>query len=128
MGRLSKTFTRGVASISGGHTITPGNGLFLTSKTYDALAGYTYTGIRRWSFSLSAGYNRSESIGNIMGEYAGTTAGLQTSRQISHVVHAVAGITANKYQSSSFTGYNRLFWDARVGLSFSPRDIPLRFW
>ncbi|MGB9454469.1 MAG: hypothetical protein WCB12_00360 [Bryobacteraceae bacterium] len=128
MGRLSKTFTRGVASISGGHTITPGNGLFLTSKTYDALAGYTYTGIRRWSFSLSAGYNRSESIGNIMGEYASTTAGLQTSRQISHVVHAVAGITANKYQSSSFTGYNRLFWDARVGLSFSPRDVPLRFW
>ena len=127
-GRLSKTFTRGVAFISGGHTITPGNGLFLTSKTYDALAGYTYTGIRRWSFNLSAGYERSESIGNIMGEYADVVGGLQTSRQITHVVHMVAGITATKYQSSSFTGYNRVFWGARAGLSFSPRDVPLRFW
>ncbi len=127
-GRLSKTFTHGVAFISGGHTITPGNGLFLTSTTYSALAGYSYTGLRRWSFGLSAGYNRSESIGNIVGEYAGITGGVQTSRQISHAVHMVANVTANKYQSGSFVGYNRIFWDARAGLTFSPRDVPLRFW
>jgi hypothetical protein len=127
-GRLSKTFTRGVAYLSGGHTMTPGNGLFLTSKMYTASAGYTYTGIRRWSFNLSGTYGRATSIGNILGEYANTSAGVQTSRQISHVVHMVAGITANKYQSSSFIGYNRLFWDARAGITFSPRDIPLRIW
>jgi hypothetical protein len=127
-GRLSKTFVRGVAYISGGHSMTPGNGLFLTSKMYTATAGYTYTGLRRWSFSLSAGYDRSTSIGNILGEYADANAGLQTSRQITHLVHMVAGITARKYQSGSFTGYNRVIWDARVGLSFSPRDIPLRIW
>jgi hypothetical protein len=127
-GRLSKTFTQGVAYISGGHLMTPGNGLFLTSKTYTAAAGYTYTGIRRWAFNFSAGYDRAQSIGNILGEYGDASAGLQTSRQISHMVHMVAGVTARKYQSASFTGYNRVIWDARVGLSFSPRDIPLRIW
>ncbi len=127
-GRLSKTFTSGVAYITGGHLMTPGNGLFLTSKTYNTGAGYTYSGIRRWSFNLSGGYDRAESIGNILGEYGDWNAGLQTSRQISHLVHMVAGVTARKYQSESFAGYNRLIWDARAGLSFSPRDIPLRIW
>ena len=127
-GRLSKTFSQGVAYVSGGHLMTPGNGLFLTSRQYSASAGYNYTGLRRWAFGLSAGWDRGQSIGNILGEYGDYYGGLQTSRQISHVVHMVAGVTARKYQSSSFTGYNRVFWDARVGLSFSPRDIPLRVW
>ena len=80
-GRLSKTFVRGVAYISGGHIMNPGNGLFLTSRAYKASAGYTYTGLRRWSFNLSAGYDRSQSIGNILGEYGDVSGGLQTSRQ-----------------------------------------------
>lgn len=45
-GRLSQTFQRGVAYVSGGHTVVPGNGLFLTSYATTLLGGYTYTGIR----------------------------------------------------------------------------------
>jgi len=127
-GRLSKTFTRGVGYVTGGHTMTPGNGLFLTSKMYMASAGYNYTGLRRWSFGLSGGYDRSTSIGNILGEYADANAGVQISRQVSHVVHLVSGVTARKYQSGSFSGYNRVIWDARAGISISPRDIPLHIW
>jgi len=127
-GRLSKTFSQGVAYVSGGHSMTPGNGLFLTSRGYTASVGYSYTGLRRWSFGVSAGWDRAESIGNILGEYGDYNASLQTSRQISHVVHMVASVTARKYQSDSFGGYNRVIWDARIGLSFSPRDIPLRVW
>ena len=126
--RLSKTFARGVAYFSAGHVMTPGNGLFLTSVDYNATAGYSYTGLRRWAFSVSAGYDRAKSMGNIIGEYGDYSAGLQTSRQISHLLHLVAGITARQYQSDSFAGYNRVIWDARVGISFSPRDIPLRIW
>ena len=127
-GRLSKTFARGVAYLSGGRTMNPGNGLFLTSKADNVSVGYSYTGLRRWGFSISAGYDRDYSIGNILGEYGDYSAGLQTSRQISHLVHAVASVTARKYQSESFSAYNRLIWDARAGISFSPRDIPLRIW
>lgn len=126
--RLSKTFTRGVAYVSGARTMSPGNGLFLTSSSYDASAGYTYTGLRRWAFSVTGGYDRSKSISNVTGEYGDYSGGLQTSRQISHMLHMVAGINARKYQSNSFSAYNRVMWDARVGISFSPRDIPLRIW
>jgi len=108
--------------------MNPGNGLFLTSKTDSASAGYSYTGLRRWGFNMSAGWDRSNSIGNILGEYGDYSAGLSTSRQISHLVHMVASVTARKYQSDNFASYNHVIWDARVGLSFSPRDIPLRIW
>ena len=61
-GRFSLTFSKGVAYVSGGHSITPGNGLFLTSTATKLLAGYTYTGVRRWSFNMEGGYMRSNAI------------------------------------------------------------------
>jgi len=42
-GRLSKTFSRGVLYVAGGETVTPGNGLFLTSRTASVVGGYGYT-------------------------------------------------------------------------------------
>jgi hypothetical protein len=126
--RLSKTFSTGVVYVSGSRSMNPGNGLFLTSSDYNASAGYTYSGIRRWALSVLTAYDRAQSIGNILGEYGDVSAGVQTSRQIGRMMHLVAGVTARKYQSGSFAGYNHVIWDARVGISFSPRDIPLRIW
>jgi hypothetical protein len=127
-GRLSRTFPKGVAYISGGRGVTPGNGLFLTSIVDTALAGYTYTGLRRWSFGISAGYNRAQSIGNVLGTYGGTTGTVSASRQIVHSVHAVASFSARKYTSVDFSLYNRLIYDVRVGVGYSPGDVPLRIW
>ena len=127
-GRLSRTFPKGVAYISGGRGVTPGNGLFLTSLTTTALAGYDYTGLRRWSFSINGGYNRAESIGNVLGTYGGTGGTLSASRQIVHNVHGIVSFSARQYSSSSFNLYNRLIYDVRVGVGYSPGDIPLRIW
>jgi hypothetical protein len=127
-GRLSRTFPKGVLYISGGRGITPGNGLFLTSVTSTAMAGYNYTGLRRWSFSVSGGYNRSESIGNVVGTYGGSSGTLSASRQIVHSVHGIVSFSARKYSSVDFSLYNRLIYDVRVGVGYSPGDIPLRIW
>jgi hypothetical protein len=127
-GRLSRTFPKGVAYVSGGRGVTPGNGLFLTSITTTALAGYNYTGIRRWSFGASVGYTRANSIGNVIGTYGGTNGSVTASRQIVRNVHAVATINARKYNSDTFSLYNRVIYDVRVGVGYSPGDIPLRIW
>src|ERR1035441_5949841 len=52
-GRLSKTFHRGVLYGAGGESVSPGNGLFLTSRAATVTAGYGYTGLRRWSLGVS---------------------------------------------------------------------------
>jgi hypothetical protein len=127
-GRLSRTFPKGVAYISGGRGITPGNGLFLTSITDTVMAGYSYTGLRRWSFGVSGGYDRAESIGNVLGTYGGASGTLSASRQIVRNVHGVVSFGARKYTSVDFGLYNRLIYDVRVGIGYSPGDVPLRIW
>jgi hypothetical protein len=127
-GRLARTFPKGVAYISGGRGITPGNGLFLTSVMTTVMAGYNYTGLRRWSFGVSGGYQSAESIGNVLGTYGGASGTLSASRQIVRGVHGVVSVGARKYTSANFDLYNRVIYDVRVGVGYSPGDVPLRIW
>jgi hypothetical protein len=127
-GRLSRIFRRGVAYVSAGHTMTPGNGLFLTSATTSASTGYSYTGLRRWSFNIQAQYDRAKSLGNVLGYYGNISGTASASRQLRYGLHAIASFSARQYQSPDFTKYNRLIYSARLGLGFTPGDIPLRIW
>ena len=124
--RLSRTFSNGVAYIGGGQTVTPGNGLFLTSYAATMLGGYTYTGLRRWSFSMQAGFIRSKSVTNVTGAYTNSDATISASRQIFPSVHFVASYSARQYSSPDFSKYNRFVQTATIGLGFAPGDVPLR--
>jgi hypothetical protein len=126
--RLSRTFPSGVAYLSGGRGVTPGNGLFLTSITNTVTAGYNYTGLRRWSLGASVNYSSSSSIGNVLGSYGGVSGALSASRQIMRNVHGVVNVNARQYSSGDFSRYNRLIYDVRVGVGYSPGAIPLRIW
>jgi hypothetical protein len=127
-GRLSRTFSRGIAYISGGRNMTPGNGLFLASIMTTAMAGYDYTGLRRWSLGVSAEYQNATSIENVLGTYGSTGGILRASRQIVRNVHGIVRFSVRKYNSVDFSLYNRLIYDLRVGVAYSPGDIPLRIW
>jgi hypothetical protein len=126
--RFSRTLYRGVIYISGGHSVTPGNGLFLTSSTTSVSAGYAYTGLRRWSFNASANWGKSDSISNVNGSYGSYSGTLSMSRQIARYTHMVIGADARKYNSSDFDNYNRWIYSVRIGLGFSPGNIPMRLW
>jgi hypothetical protein len=127
-GRLSRTFPKGVVFISGGRGVTPGNGLFLTSIMNRAMAGYSYTGVRRWSLGLSASYQSSTSIGNVVGNYGNTSGTLTASRQIVRTLHGIFSFSARQYSSGTFSLYNRFIYDVRVGVGYAPGDVPLRIW
>jgi hypothetical protein len=127
-GRLSETFKKGVVYIAAGHTVTPGNGLFLTSVSTSVLGGYSYTGIRSWSFSLHGSYDNSQSVGNVVGNYKDASGGFSTAHQLGHGFHAIASFDLRKYGSSTFDQYNRLVYEGRVGFGWAPGDVPLRIW
>jgi hypothetical protein len=126
--RLSRSFQRGVAFLSSAYSVTPGNGLFLTSTALSNSVGYSYTGLRLWSLGASATYLRANSISNVIGGYGDIDGSLSASRQIRRFIHMTLSLNAMKYQSPSFTGYNRLTYSANLGLAFSPGTIPLRVW
>jgi hypothetical protein len=131
-GRLSEQFHNGVAYISGGHTITPGNGLFLTSTQTNASAGYTFTGVRRWSLNATVLYIKAstvgETVGGVSGAYGGTSVTVTASRLIAKSMHVVAALNANRYDSPDFSLYNRTLYSARLGFGWTPGDVPLRVW
>jgi hypothetical protein len=127
-GRLSKTFARGVAYVGGGETVLPGNGLFLTSRTASVMAGYGYTGLRRWSLGINVTYISALSIGNVSGSYGNISGSFSMSRSLGHSLSFVTSYSANQYRSPNFTHYNRLIYTGSVGIGWSPGNIPLRIW
>jgi hypothetical protein len=127
-GRLSRTFHNGAFSINAATGITPGNGLFLTSKSTSASVGYAYTGLRYWSANANAGYNHNTAISNVNGTYGGYSAGLHLSRSLVRSMHFVASFDVRQYDSADYSRYQRLIYRASVGLGFAPGNIPLRPW
>ncbi len=127
-GRLSYSSRRGVVSGTASHSVTPGNGLFLTSTATQFGVGYGYNGIRHWSIGLSASQVKSQSIGNVIGEYSSASGSLSVSRQLWNTMHLVSSFSVRNYSSGSFTGYNRLIYSATLGFGFAPGAIPLRVW
>jgi hypothetical protein len=126
--RLSQAFRKGVLYVGGGHTVTPGNGLFLTTYMTRFTGGYSYTGIRRWSFSAQGEYERGDSIANITGIYGDYGGGITVSRQLSRFFHVVFSATGLRYDSPGIQNYNRPVYNVSAGFGFSPGDVPVRVW
>ncbi len=127
-GRLSRSFSRGIASFSAGRSVTPGNGLFLTSTITTLSGGYNYTGFRGWTVDAQAGYQRARSLGNVIGNYGSTSGGVTFARRLTAMLHLVCEFQVRRYQSSDFTNYGRTVYTAQAGLGFTPGDFPLRVW
>ena len=90
--------------------------------------GYIYTGLRRWSLNAEAGYDKARSVGNVIGAYGGESARFSATRQITRSLHAVVNFWVRQYASGDFTQYNRLIYETRIGIGYTPGDIPLRVW
>jgi hypothetical protein len=116
-----------VAYVAAGESITPGNGLFLTSRAETASGGYGYSGLHKWSLNAGAYYVRALSLGNVQGGYGQVTGTFSLSRQLVSHLSFVASFNATHYQSSTFNPYNRLIYSASIGLGYSSRNIPVRF-
>jgi hypothetical protein len=126
--RLSEVFHQGVAYVSASRGVVPGNGLFTTSYNNSVAAGYTYTGLRRWSLSALTSYDRGRSVGDFGGAYNSLSGGLSASRQVARSIHLVFGYNVRSYSSPNFQNYNRTFQEGRVGVGWAPGDVPLRIW
>lgn len=126
--RASRGFRTGLAYVSVGHSVTPGNGLFDTSLVYTVTAGYAYTGLRRWSLNTQFLYSNAEAIGLIPGRYSSVTGNFVVSRRVMRGFSMQAQYSARQYSSGTYAGYNRLINEASAGLTWSPGEVPLRLW
>lgn len=74
------------------------------------------------------GYSKSDSLGNVIGNYGWETGSLSVSRQLFRYTHGFLSANFSKYNSPDFQNYNRWTYFISAGLAFAPGDVALRLW
>jgi hypothetical protein len=124
---LNGHFKTSSIALNASQSVSPGNGVYLTSNQRTANVSYSYTGIRRWNFGLNGGYNKLSGIGQGIQDYTGFTGGLGITYSLTRALHIIARADS-RYQQIDVVGYNRTGYRATIGLGFSPGNVPLSLW
>ncbi len=84
--RLTRRLKTGSLTIDYSSTITPGNGLYLTSRQTSGAVHYSYIATRALQARFNAGYNQLSALGQALGKYVNLQGGIQ-------VLYRLAGDT-----------------------------------
>jgi hypothetical protein len=125
--RLDGRYKNFAINLTGGKSVMPGNGLYLTSSQTSALGSFSYTAVRKWNFGVSGGYFKLDAIGQGLQPYSTYSAGAGFTYALTHAVHLV-GRYDFRHQGIQSVGYREDGSRATFGLSFSPGNIPLSLW
>lgn len=123
---LSRRFHRASLSFQYSSGVSGGNGVYLTSRSDNGGANFSYTAARKWSFSANGGYSRMQGIGQNLQPYSQFTGGTGITYSINNPFHVFARYDA-RHQEIVNGVFLQDSYRATIGVSFSPADIPLSF-
>ena len=123
---LQRFFRYATWGVSYERFVSPGNGVYLTSRRQRADMDFSYTGIRRWSFSAHAAYGSLSSLGQSLEPYSQYEAGAEASYSLTKAFHIAAGYAA-RHQEINLTGFNHNATRTTLSIVFSPGNIPISF-
>ncbi len=126
--RLSRTFRRSTLSFNYSAGVSPGNGIYLTSRQQGAGFTYSHTAFRRWNFGMSGGYATYSSLSQEIGKYQGYNAGAGFTCQLNTWMHIVGRYDARQYEVEHGRLLRRIMHSASLGIAFSPGELPLSLW
>jgi hypothetical protein len=124
---LTRKFKTALLSFSYSQSVTPGNGVYLTSKSDMGNASYSYTGIRKVNLTVSGGYNSLNSLGQGIKPYSSGTGGAGITYTLPWALHLVARYDY-RYQEIEDLIYKHTGYRATLGVTFSPGKVPLSLW
>ncbi|MBZ5634994.1 MAG: hypothetical protein LAO55_17875 [Acidobacteriia bacterium] len=123
--KLDRKFRRADLAFGYQRGVSAGNGVYLTSQLERETASFSYTGIRKWSFSAQGGYSQLKGIGQGLQPYSQIIGTARVTYSITSPIHVFVGYD-NRHQDIVSTFHQNSF-RASVGISFSPGDVPLSF-
>jgi hypothetical protein len=104
--------------------VTPGNGVYLTSRQNLGSASYSYSGYRRLTAGLNASYGTMTAIGQTLGQLTNFQAGLGGTYKLGRATHIEV-----RYDYRHYTTQNSFYQKdsnrVMIGLAFSPGETPL---
>ena len=125
--RMMRRFDRSSLTLDYSMGASPGNGVYLTSRQTAGTVGYSYTGVRRWTFALNSGYTELSSVGQTLGKYTNLQGGTGVTYKVGRETHIQF-----RYDYRHYTTQNNIYqMDSNrvsLGLAFSPGETPLAIW
>lgn len=114
------------ASLDNG--VDPGNGVLLASRRTSATAGYSYSGLRRFSLGLSAGYSRYSSASIQVGGMSSFQGGGGFSYMMARSINIVGQAELRTFSVSANDLQPREGASVSLGIAYSPSRFPLPIW
>ena len=122
--RLIRRFDRSSFTVGYMMGVTPGNGVYLTSRQNVGSAGYSYTGYRRLTAGVNASYGTMTAIGQTLGQLTNFQAGMGATYKLGRATHLEV-----RYDYRHYTTQNSFYMKdsnrVMIGLAFSPGETPL---
>ncbi|MEN6536018.1 MAG: hypothetical protein ABFD60_13045 [Bryobacteraceae bacterium] len=125
--RLTREFRRARLSFGYHRGTASGNDLYMTSREESGTAGFTYTALRKWHFSLSGDYTTYHSYGQNLGMYQSYRGGGGVTYQLASAWHLTARFDTRRYDVND-ARFKRLQHRVSLGIAFSPGEFPLSLW
>jgi hypothetical protein len=122
---LTGTFRKSSMSFGAVRGVAPGNGVLLTSLRDIAFVTYRASLTGRWSLGLSTAYSSIRAISQNL-DQSGFWGTGSTSYRVTGFMHVTAGYGIRQVELN--TGFRRTGYQATLGLSFAPGEIPLMLW
>jgi hypothetical protein len=120
--RLIRRFKAASLIFDYASNVTPGNGLYLTSRQTAGEVTYSYTATRRLQARANAGYNQLSALGQTLGKYSNLQGGIQASYQLTGDAYLDVRYDYRRYTTPYTTGDAFLEMDSNrvsVGVRFS---------
>ena len=125
--RLTNTWRHATLSANYAATISPGNGVYLTSRQQYGSASYSYTGVRNWNFGVDTSYNRLGTLTQTLGTFSSYGAGGGATRSLGRGLYAVTRFDARRYNIAN-SYYLHPEYRVSVGMNWAPGELPLSIW
>ena len=124
---LNRKMKNASLGFSYARSVSPGNGVYLTSRSESGLGTYSYMGIRKLSFSISGGYWSIDSLGQGIPPYRSFIGGTGFTYTLFRDLHAT-GRYDLRQQQIYIAGYRDTSYRVTFGLTYSPGTLPLSLW
>ena len=125
--RLIRRLNRSQIMLSYSKSVTPGNGVYLTSRQSAGTVGYSYSGYQRVAVRLNAGYGELSSLGQTLGKYMNWQGSARMTYTLVRDTFFELEYDYRHYTTQN-SGFRMDSSRMSIGLAFSPGESPLTFW
>jgi hypothetical protein len=124
---IKRQFQRTLVSVDYTASAGGGNGIGITARSQNAHGGISYTGSSKWNVGIDGNYANFIGFGNFGIHSSWYGGGVGFTYELVRYVHLTARLDALHYEAGAF--FARPTTErATLGLSFTPKDIPLALW